>query len=100
MLVPKPESGFSKVVEFRSNEFHEPSFLSQTIDARCANHVGPSRQRGPDSIAVVHQQRLRPECHGQHDGLALASMQTDCRSRSTSDTFAIFCTKSHESIAS
>ena len=75
VFIAEPEPGFSKVVELGAHGGNETSLFGQAVDARRSNHVRSRRSREPDSITVVHQQRLGTKFRGEHDGVALARMQ-------------------------
>ena len=76
VFVAQPKSGPSKVVELGTNRCNKPSFFGQAVDTGCSNHVGARGNREPDSVAVVHQQRLGTKFRSEHDGFTLARMQT------------------------
>src|ERR1017187_2653137 len=75
VFVAQPEPGLSKVIKFRADSRHKPSLLSQAVDAGRSNHVRSNGSGSLDSVAIIHQQRFRPEFHGKHDGFAFARMQ-------------------------
>ena len=75
VFVAQPKPGLSKVVELRAHGPHKPSLLGQTVDAGRSNHVGSSCSRKLNSVAVVHQLRLRREFRSEDDGFAFARVQ-------------------------
>lgn len=75
VFVAQPEPGSAKLVQLGTNRCKEPSLLGQTVDAGRSNDVGSRCNREPDSVAVVHQQRLGTKFCSEHDGFALARVQ-------------------------